>query len=74
MTKFIGTANRTGHGFNILAALVDGVLHTGATLHTWQQRANERAALDGLDDRLLRDIGLDRARAEKEVKKAFWKV
>ncbi len=73
MTKHIGTAGHIGTGFNPLAALVDGVLHTGATLVTWQQRAHERAHLDTLDDRLLRDAGIDPYAAQKEVKKPFWK-
>lgn len=65
--------NRAGDGFNPIAALIAGVLHTGATLYTWQQRANERAALGNLDDRLLQDIGLDRASASMEATKPFWK-
>jgi|GEM_PF-1259100 len=67
------SANRAGYVFNPIAALIDVVLHTGATLYTWQQRANERAALSSLDDRLLRDIGMDHASAQMEVKKPFWR-
>ena len=38
----------------------------------WQARARERAALGRLDDRMLRDIGVDRATAHYEVTKPFW--
>jgi uncharacterized protein YjiS (DUF1127 family) len=37
-----------------------------ATLHLWQQRRHGRRDLLGLHDRLLRDIGLSRAEAERE--------
>lgn len=73
MTKFIDTASRAGHGFNPVAALVDGVLHTGATFYTWQQRAAERQALDQVDERLLRDIGINRDAAAREARKPFWR-
>lgn len=95
MTKFINTANGAGHGFNPVAALINGALHTdtshngygfnpfaavasgvtriGATLYTWQQRANERRALKRLDERLLMDIGLPRHVASEEADKPFWR-
>ena len=73
MTRFIDTASRAGHGFNPVAALIDGVLHTGATLYTWQQRSTERHALEQLDERLLRDIGIDRNTAAEETRKPFWR-
>ena len=40
----------------------------------WVQRANHRSQLLTLDDRLLNDIGLSRAEADKEAKKPFWKA
>ena len=43
-----------------------------ATLVTWQQRYELRRHLLTLDDRLLDDIGLDRAKARKEAAKPFW--
>ncbi|MGY8998213.1 MAG: DUF1127 domain-containing protein, partial [Alphaproteobacteria bacterium] len=33
-----------------------------------------RAALRNLDDRLLRDMGIDRAAASKEARRPFWKA
>jgi uncharacterized protein YjiS (DUF1127 family) len=44
-----------------------------ATLCLWQQRRHGRRDLLGLDDRLLRDIGLSRAAAEREAHKPFWR-
>ncbi|WP_416900121.1 MAG: DUF1127 domain-containing protein [Minwuia sp.] len=73
MTKMVETAGRTRLGLNPLAALVDGVLNSGGLLAAWQQRANERTALASLDDRLLRDIGIDRQSAAVEAKKPFWR-
>jgi len=44
------------------------------TLATWAERRRQRRQLQRLDDRLLADIGLDRAHAEFEASKPFWKV
>jgi len=70
-----------------LPAAVPGALAAGArsarglgtalvrlvdTLLDWQDRARERRHLSGLDDRLLRDIGLSRADVDHEVAKPFW--
>ena len=39
-----------------------------------QQRVRERRALAALDDRMLRDIGISRADAERETSKPFWHI
>ncbi len=44
------------------------------TLLLWQERADERAHLASLDDRLLRDMGLSRAEAEREAAIPFWRA
>jgi len=49
------------------------VKHLLATLVTWQQRYELRQHLLAMDDRLLEDIGLDRATAAREAAKPFWK-
>lgn len=33
MTKFINTASHAGHGFNPVAALINGALHTDTSYH-----------------------------------------
>ena len=40
----------------------------------WQERAEQRRRLGELDDRMLRDIGLDRADVTHETTKPFWRV
>lgn len=39
----------------------------------WRERARSRRILLGLDDRMLRDIGIDRATARHEGSQPFWK-
>ena len=40
----------------------------------WQARAQERQVLASLDDRLLKDIGLDRGQVMAEADKPFWRA
>lgn len=44
-----------------------------ANVPLWRERARQRRALAQLDDRLLRDIGIDRTAAMEEVDKPFWR-
>ena len=39
----------------------------------WAERMRQRRALAALDDRMLKDIGLDRAAASREEAKLFWR-
>ncbi len=43
------------------------------TLEAWLDRREQRHALRGLDDHMLRDIGLSRSAAEHEAGKPFWR-
>jgi uncharacterized protein YjiS (DUF1127 family) len=38
----------------------------------WSDRARQRRRLYALDDRMLRDMGIDRAAAWSEAQKWFW--
>ena len=42
-------------------------------LLAWQDRARSRRMLRGLDDHMLRDIGIDRGTAENEGSTPFWR-
>lgn len=55
-----------------VAALWLLVLRVPATLRIWYQRWQQRAHLDELDDRLLRDVGLTRDQVRRECAKWFW--
>ena len=43
-------------------------------LVAWQQRAAQRRHLNGLDDYLLKDMGISRADVDREVRKPFWQL
>ncbi len=40
----------------------------------WQDRAIQRRHLGQLNERMLRDIGLDRADVSREIDTPFWRV
>lgn len=39
----------------------------------WQERSRQRRFLGRLDAHMLRDIGIDRATAQAEAEKPFWR-
>lgn len=55
------------------AARRDRAVRLADLLLGWIDRARERRALAGLDDRMLADIGASRAQAEAEADKPFWR-
>jgi len=54
------------HDGRRLAALLD-------LIRTWRRRAYERQILAGMNDQLLRDIGITRCDAMNEASKPFWR-
>jgi uncharacterized protein YjiS (DUF1127 family) len=44
-----------------------------AWLFAWHHATRSRAMLAELDDRMLADIGISRADAQREVEKPFWR-
>jgi uncharacterized protein YjiS (DUF1127 family) len=57
-------------GVSALAAGLSAIIDL---LWTWRGRARERWALLGLDERMLKDVGLSRADVEGEAGKPFWR-
>lgn len=51
-----------------------GIGKIAETAAIWRQRAHQRRQLRNLNDRLLLDIGLDRAGAQREWSKPFWRA
>jgi uncharacterized protein YjiS (DUF1127 family) len=49
-----------------------GIGRIGSAISLWRQRSSQRSALEGLDARLLDDIGLNRKQAVEEASKPFW--
>jgi uncharacterized protein YjiS (DUF1127 family) len=50
------------------------IVRAVAAVLQWHALASERRHLAGLDDRMLRDIGLTRADVEREYRKPFWQA
>jgi uncharacterized protein YjiS (DUF1127 family) len=63
-------AHRAAHAaWTVMGAVVVGLPDT---LYTWQQRHRMRRELLGLDERLLRDMGISRYDATREGRRPFW--
>jgi uncharacterized protein YjiS (DUF1127 family) len=50
-----------------------GVVAATETLRLWQDRAQSRKSLSGLDERMLRDIGVSSTQLWHEASKPFWR-
>ena len=59
----------TGERLGLLAAILSSSRWVGR----WQARARDRRLLASFDDRMLRDIGLDRASLDTESTGSFWR-
>jgi uncharacterized protein YjiS (DUF1127 family) len=73
-----GPLRTPGHLLEDLAATPTGGLarrlrRLSAAAALWHARWQQRRQLRRLDDRLLRDIGLDRADVRRELGKPFWR-
>jgi len=58
----------------IMSLVSNAVLRAGCTLQSWQARAQQRHDLASLSNRMLADIGVDRAAANAEAAKPFWRA
>ncbi len=75
ISGYLPAGGRSGTAFGALlhgnvAGLAARALNA---LFAWQRRLSDRIALQSLDDRMLRDIGLTRADVEFESSKPFWR-
>ncbi|MCG7518344.1 DUF1127 domain-containing protein [Ruegeria sp. Ofav3-42] len=43
-----------------------------ATVTKWERQRRSRINLSQLDDRMLKDVGLTRGQADREIKRYFW--
>jgi uncharacterized protein YjiS (DUF1127 family) len=59
-------ARGTGSGVAAVRSVLDWIF-------LWQERAESRRRLLALDDRMLRDIGVNQATAAHEGEKPFWR-
>jgi uncharacterized protein YjiS (DUF1127 family) len=66
-----GTSGRFRHSRVQHAGIVQRISNL---MLTWQDRATQRAQLAALDDRLLRDMGIDPVDAMREADKPFWRA
>ena len=64
---------QTGRRITVLTSVSDVLARLVEAPLTWLQRDRDRRALQALDDRLLRDIGVSRSEVEGEIAKPFWR-
>ena len=59
---------------DLLGGVKFAIVRLFEMLSEWQKRERQRHQLRELDDRLLRDIGISRVDAGREVSKPFWRA
>lgn len=64
---------KTAYASNFVFNQESILVRLARVIYQWQARAEQRHALAELDDRLLQDIGIDRASAKSEAAKPFWR-
>lgn len=75
MTIKTDCSNHSPSRLRVLArALSLELIDLGNLLLLWQARWRERARLDRLSDHMLKDLGISRADASREVGKPFWRA
>lgn len=68
------SAARLTLSLSSLPPLSRGLVGLALVVRAWEERLHTRRALNRLDDHLLRDVGLDAARAAEEGDKPFWRA
>ncbi|MBO6521557.1 MAG: DUF1127 domain-containing protein [Rhodospirillales bacterium] len=57
----------------IAPAMAEAAIAHFITMCEWQHRAEMRAKMARMDDRILDDVGLTREQVDAEASKPFWK-
>jgi uncharacterized protein YjiS (DUF1127 family) len=65
---------RTGRMARLRTSLAGGLVRLVEQVIAWHRRRREQRRLARLDDRSLRDIGIDRAAVEDESTVSFWRL
>ncbi len=77
MTGYRRSSEAVSHIVEAMTAALPSLRHcTQKVLKVvgpWMDRSRQRRALASLDDRLLKDIGITRSQAEREIGKSFWR-
>jgi uncharacterized protein YjiS (DUF1127 family) len=63
-------SGRRQRGFGAIARVLNAVL---TKLVDWQERAEQRHHLAGMDERMRKDIGVSYADVLREADKPFWR-
>lgn len=78
MSNLHTTTTHPGSSLAIVSALfrggIDSVASLGNVMLAWSHRYEERRRLAEMPDYLLRDLGINRAEADHEASKPFWKA
>ena len=56
-----------------MAPVITGLARIGRAPALWSERAAIRARLEAMPERLLADVGLDRAAVAREARRPFWR-
>ena len=64
----------TGRAARFFTVLAGVPARLAEAVALWRQSARDQDSLANLDDRALRDIGLDRASVEQESSMWFWRL
>ena len=67
-------SKRSQFDYSLKSAALHMLVWVFETVAIWHERAVQRRQLGELDDRMLRDIGIGRADAERESGKRFWQA
>lgn len=63
---------RNGMAFRLVRRLQSFAAVASARLLRWHELTRQRRALLALNERMLKDIGITRAEAEREARRPFW--